>query len=147
MKIDFHAHLFPAKIRTARPSYFEGEPAFRLLYDSPNARMAGVADIIDAMDDAQVDVSVVFGFPWLSAETIRLHNDYILEAVSRFPKRLKGFCCVNVHDPNAPAEVARCLDAGMCGVGNWHSTSRESPRRRWRNLHPSWHCAWSGICR
>jgi predicted TIM-barrel fold metal-dependent hydrolase len=115
--IDFHTHLFPASIRTARERFFHGEPAFRLLYDSPKSRMVGVDELIAAMDEDGVDRSVVFGFPWRSLEKARLNNDYILEAVARYPERLAGLCCLDPGAEGATAEVARCLDAGLAGIG------------------------------
>ncbi len=115
--IDFHTHLFPESIRIARERYFDGEPAFRLLYDSPKSRMAGIEDLIATMDEDGVDRSVVFGFPWRRMETARMNNDYILEAVARHPRRLVGLCCLDPAAAGAAAEVDRCLDAGLAGIG------------------------------
>ena len=117
MIIDAHVHAFPASIRNARDAYFGDEPAFRLLYDSPKAELAGVEQIIAMMDDQSVDRSLIFGFPWRTADTFKRHNDYILEAVTRHPGRLLGFCCLDGMHPQAAAEVERCLQAGLCGVG------------------------------
>ncbi len=115
--IDFHTHLFPKSIRENRARFFEGEPAFRSLYGSPDARMAGAADLISAMDEDGVQVSLVFGFPWKNIETARRHNDYILEAVLRHPDRLMGLCCLDPGADPAGDEVRRCLDGGLSGVG------------------------------
>jgi hypothetical protein len=87
MIIDIHTHLFPAAVRQARQRFFQDEPAFELLYASPKARLAGASEIIATMDAQGVDKSVVFGFPWRSADTFRRNNDYILEAVARYPGR------------------------------------------------------------
>jgi predicted TIM-barrel fold metal-dependent hydrolase len=62
-------------------------------------------------------VSVVFGFPWKNLVSAALHNDYIMEAVARYPDRLKGFCCLDPCDEKAVLEVERCLSGGLCGVG------------------------------
>ncbi len=115
--IDFHTHLFPASIRTARERFFDGEPAFRLLYESPKSRLAGIDDLIAAMDEDGVDRSVVFGFPWRHLETARMNNDYILEAVARYPKRLAGLCCLDPAAEGAAVEVERCLNGGLAGIG------------------------------
>lgn len=117
MIIDFHAHIFPPKVRKNRDAYFEGEPAFRLLYQSPKARLIGAEDIIRAMDQEGVDVAVVFGFPWKNLITAVRHNDYVMEAVARYPDRLKGFCCLDPCHPQAVSEVERCLGGGLAGVG------------------------------
>ena len=115
--VDFHTHLFPPKIRENRDTYFKGEPAFELLYASSKSRMVGADETVATMDKQGVDVSVVFGFPWKNMEIARQHNDYIAEAVTRFPDRLKGFCCLDPCPSEAAAEVERCLDNGLCGVG------------------------------
>ncbi len=117
MIIDFHAHLFPRAIRESRESYFQGEPAFRLLYEPPKSRLVGAAALISALDEDGVDRAVVFGFPWRRLETARANNDYILEAVGRYPDRLVGLCCLDPAAPGAAAEVERCLAAGMAGMG------------------------------
>ncbi len=117
MIIDFHAHIFPKTIRDSREKYFKGEPAFELLYASPKSRMVGAADIISAMDEGGVDVSVVFGFPWRDADIFKKHNDYIMDAVQRYPKRLIGFCCFDAGSPSAADETGRCLEGGLSGVG------------------------------
>lgn len=117
MVIDFHVHTFPAEIRNYRERLFDDEPEFKLLYASPKAKLVSIADIIAMMDDQEVDLSVVFGFPWRSPDTCRRNNDYVIEAVNRYPQRLRGLCCVDSLNPDAPEEVQRCLDAGLSGVG------------------------------
>jgi predicted TIM-barrel fold metal-dependent hydrolase len=117
MIIDIHTHAFPTIVRQTRQRFFQDEPAFELLYASPKARLAGASDIIAVMDAQGVDKSVIFGFPWRNADTFKRNNDYILEAVARYPDRLIGFCCLDPTHRDAPDEVERCLKAGMSGVG------------------------------
>lgn len=117
MIIDFHTHIFPSAVRSNRTNYFEGEGAFELLYRPAKSKLVGADDILTAMNDNGVDYSVVFGFPWKDMEKTTFHNDYIIEAVHRYPDRLIGFCCVDPAHPNAAQEVERCLDAGLAGVG------------------------------
>ena len=117
MNIDFHVHTFPAAIRDHRERYFDAEPEFKLLYESPKSKLVAATDIIAMMDDQEIDLSVVFGFPWRDPETCRRNNDYVLEAAARYPDRLRGLCCVDSLNPDAAEEVERCLDAGMSGVG------------------------------
>jgi predicted TIM-barrel fold metal-dependent hydrolase len=87
------------------------------LYESPKSKLVGADNIIAAMDEEAVDRSVVFGFPWRNADTIKNNNDYVMEAVRRYPNRLIGFCCVDPTHKKAASEVERCLDAGCSGVG------------------------------
>ncbi|MBI9083098.1 MAG: amidohydrolase [Desulfobacterales bacterium] len=117
MVIDFHVHTFPREIRENREKFLPGEPAFALLYESHNAKLVSADEIVATMDEQGVDKSVVFGFPWRNPDTVKLNNDHVLEAVTRFPDRLMGFCCLDPFIPFAVKEVERCLDAGLCGVG------------------------------
>lgn len=117
MIIDVHVHTFPKKIREDRGAFFTGEPAFQLLYDSPKSKLVSAEEIVATMDEQGVDRSVVFGFPWRNPDTVRRNNDYVIEAVAKFPDRLMGLCCLDPFIPFAAEEVARCLNAGLCGVG------------------------------
>ncbi|MGA6924952.1 MAG: amidohydrolase family protein [Desulfosarcina sp.] len=117
MIVDFHVHTFPSQIRDHRERFFDAEPEFKLLYESPKSKLVSASTIVATMDEQAVDLSVVFGFPWRDPDTCRRNNDYVLEAVSRYPERLRGFCCVDSLNPDAVEEVRRCLDAGLCGVG------------------------------
>ncbi len=117
MIIDFHTHIFPKSIRVNRQDFFPGEPAFRLLYQSPKSRMVGAKEIVMSMDEQGVDVSVVFGFPWRNAEIYKMHNDYVLDAMTRFPERLIGFACFDLDSETAVKEAYRCIESGLSGVG------------------------------
>jgi predicted TIM-barrel fold metal-dependent hydrolase len=117
MIIDFHTHLFPGDIRKNRENYFTGEPAFEMIYKVPNSRLAGADQLIETMDEQGVDKAVVFGFPWKNSKTFKMHNDYILESVHKYPGRLIGLACFSISDQGIDAETERCLDAGLSGVG------------------------------
>lgn len=117
MIIDFHTHIFPQDIRDSRDKYFSGEPAFKLLYDSPKSKLVSAEELISVMDHHGVDKSVIFGFPWTNPEVFKLNNDYVLEAVNRYPDRFIGLTCFDLNSPQAAAETERCLEAGLSGVG------------------------------
>ncbi|RJP82029.1 MAG: amidohydrolase [Desulfobacteraceae bacterium] len=117
MIIDFHTHIFPEDICQNREKYFHQEPAFKLLYDSPKSKLVPAETILNAMDNHRIDISVVFGFPWKNRKTSQFCNDYILDVVSRYPNRFKGFCCFDPATENAGKETERCIQAGLSGVG------------------------------
>jgi predicted TIM-barrel fold metal-dependent hydrolase len=117
MIIDVHTHIFPPDVRSQRDRFFGDEPQFELLYNSAKSKMAGADEMVAMMDDQGVDRAVVLGFPWRTLETIKRHNDYIMEAVVRHPRRLIGFCCVDPLHPEAASEAQRCLEAGLSGLG------------------------------
>lgn len=136
MIIDIHTHLFPDKVRSDRESYFSSEPSFELLYSSPSSRLVGVDELVSAMDANHIDKCVVFGFPWHTSDTCRMHNDYIIEAVQKHPGRLIGFGCFDPLSVEAARETERCLNAGLSGIGELAFYRSGIPEQALEHLAP-----------
>ncbi|MCP3871873.1 MAG: amidohydrolase family protein [Desulfobacteraceae bacterium] len=117
MIIDSHTHIFPDKIKQDRSRYFDNEPEFKLLYNSPIAKINTADDIIKSMDTFKVDISIVCGFPWRTPEFSKKNNDIVIEAVQKHPDRIKGLACFDVSWEGAAEETKRCINAGLCGAG------------------------------
>jgi predicted TIM-barrel fold metal-dependent hydrolase len=116
--IDFHTHVFPPDVKKNRQKYIERDPCLAILYSDPKARIATAEELIASMDEAGVDISVILNIGWTTHEMCRETNDYIIDAVSRYPRRLVGFGAVQPNSPRAAvAEIERCAKAGMRGVG------------------------------
>ena len=87
--------------------------------DSHNHLTAdGPRKLIEAADLLGIErlaVSVPFA---ATPEAFRKSNDTVLQAMREFPKRLLGQCIVDpVYQKESLAEMDRCLDAGMIGLG------------------------------
>ena len=122
MIIDFHTHIFPPWLRERRDEYSKADPCFSLLYSQPKARMATAEELIASMDEASIDLSVVLNAGWVSQELCVKTNDYILDSVSRYPKRLVGLCAIQPGAGDAAiAELERCAKAGAKGIGELRS--------------------------
>ncbi len=117
MRIDVHTHIFPPEMVERRERFFEGEPVFRLLYESSKSKLATVEMLLENMDRTGVDRSVIFGFPWQDNELSRRHNDYVLESAARHPDRLIPLACVAPMTEGSLEEADRCLSAGARGLG------------------------------
>ncbi|RPH48110.1 MAG: amidohydrolase [Desulfobacteraceae bacterium] len=117
MIIDFHTHIFPAKISENREKYFTSEHAFKLLYTSPKSKLVGAERLIEVMDESGVDKSVIFGFPWQNEETFIMHNDYIIDSVRKHSDRLIGFACFDPFNKATGREAERCVEGGLSGIG------------------------------
>jgi predicted TIM-barrel fold metal-dependent hydrolase len=116
--IDFHTHVFPPDVKQNRNKYIERDPCFAILYSDPKAKIATADELIASMDEAGVDISVILNIGWTTHELCVETNDYIIDAVSRYPQRLVGFCAVQPNSPKAAAaEIERCAGAGIKGVG------------------------------
>ncbi len=126
MIVDFHTHIVPPCFLERREEIVRRDATFRALFSDPRSRLATAEDLVSAMDDAGVDVSVVMGFGWTDRDVAGEANDYIIQAVECHPGRLVGFCSVNpAWGPDAVAEAARCAAAGAAGIGELHPDSQE----------------------
>ncbi|MDY6908038.1 MAG: amidohydrolase family protein [Chloroflexota bacterium] len=118
MIVDFHTHIVPPWVRDRREEYVGRDPCFDVLYASPRARLITADELVAAMDEEGIDVSVALNIGWVRHELCCETNDYIMEAVSRYPGRLVGFCAVQPCAGGAAvAEVERCARGGLRGIG------------------------------
>jgi hypothetical protein len=116
--IDFHTHIFPPELKENREQYLGRDPCFDHLYSDPKAKLATAEDLIASMDREGIDLSIVLNIGWTSHQMCVETNDYILEAISRYPKRLVGFCAIQPKAGEAAiAELERCARGGMRGIG------------------------------
>ncbi len=118
MIIDFHTHIFPPRVKKNPGKYIDSDPSFAILYSGKNAKLATADELIASMDRDGVDISVVVNIGWTTHELCVETNDYILESIARYPQRLVGFCSVQPNSCEAAvAEIERCAEGGMKGVG------------------------------
>jgi len=118
MIIDFHTHIFPPKMIENRDSYIGRDPCFDVLYANSKSKLATADELIANMDKEGIDVSVVLNIGWRSHELCLETNDYIMEAIARYPNRLVGFCAVQPLDSEkALVELERCVRGGVKGIG------------------------------
>jgi len=118
MIIDFHTHIFPPRIKKAPSKYIDSDACFAILYSSAKAKLATADELIASMDEAGIDISVVLNIGWTTHELCVETNDYILESIARYPKRLIGFCTVQPYSLQAALdEIERCTQGGIRGVG------------------------------
>ncbi len=118
MIIDFHTHIVPLWIKERRQEYLGRDPLFDHLYSNPKAKLATADDLIAGMDEEGIDISVALNIGWISHELCQETNDYIMEAVSHYPKRLVGFCAIQPKAGDvAIAELERCAKGGLRGIG------------------------------
>ncbi len=118
MIVDAHTHIFPPEVAQRRETFCMMDKFFGELYGNPAVRIARVEELLAEMDGAGVDVSVLCGFGWASHELCVMHNDYLLDCVSRYPDRLVALAAAQpLAGDRALAEVERCLARGARGVG------------------------------
>jgi len=116
--IDAHVHVHRPEVAACREEYCGRELYFRALYSEPKVRMATMEELIRDMDEDGVACSVICGFAWRDAGLCRDDNDYVMEAVRRYPDRFIGLAVVNpMAGQEAVREMERCAQGGLRGVG------------------------------
>ena len=115
--VDVHTHLFPEWVQQNRWEFVKRDSVFKEIYGNEKARMVTGQDLVATMDEEDVALSVVFGFPWADQGINRNHNNSILETASAFPDRLIPFACLNPLAPGAGEEASRCIGKGAKGIG------------------------------
>lgn len=118
MIIDAHTHIISPEVASAKASYLDRDGWFDECYRNPKARFASAESLVASMDAAGIERSVITGFAFADPALCAASNDYLIEAVRRFPGRFIGLAAVQ-PEAGLPAvyELERCLQAGLSGVG------------------------------
>jgi predicted TIM-barrel fold metal-dependent hydrolase len=118
MIIDCHTHIFPDEVKKNRESFCRQDKVFSSVYHNPKAKIIGAAELVDSMDEAGIDQSVICGFPWNESELCSLHNQYLFDSAARYPDRLIVFLLLRFSAPDWSAkELHRGIKNGAKGVG------------------------------
>jgi hypothetical protein len=121
MIIDAHCHILPDSFPERHAQLTALDATYANLFPNANPKMATAEHLVQAMQVAGVDRSVVMGMGWATYGLAREANDYIINSVARFPRQLSGFCSVNPSwGTDAVRELERCAVAGLLGVGELH---------------------------
>ena len=116
MIVDAHVHVLPERLRAAR-EVIAGADAWFALCHSGDRDIATVDDLLAAMDDDGIDRSVCLGWPFADSHLCAQLNDAAAAAQRAHPDRITAFGIVSPNDPGAAAEVRRCADLGLRGIG------------------------------
>jgi predicted TIM-barrel fold metal-dependent hydrolase len=137
MIIDCHTHIFPEEMRKKREAFCKRDEGFSSIYKNSKARMVGVQDLIESMDESGVEKSVICGFPWSRPDLCSLHNEYLMESASQYPHRLIVFVSLLFSDPDwSRRELDRGLKGGARGVGEIAFYCEEMTSRDITSMRP-----------
>lgn len=117
MIIDVHTHIYPDEFIRDQEKISKTEPHFDLLTHNKVHKWGNADDLIRRMDETGINQSWVFGFAFNDLGLCKVCNDYVIDAVRRYPTRLKGFASISPMARGFVAEIERCADAGLIGVG------------------------------
>lgn len=120
MIIDAHVHYTPPELRAHLDEFIRFEPYWGLLMGGPNSVQGWVSAerMIEDMDRADVDKVLLMGEYRRLQEGCVARNDEALEIARRYGNRVLPFAMLQPRAGQAALdELARCVDAGMVGVG------------------------------
>ncbi len=136
MILDVHVHIYPEELRRDQEIISKKEPHFDLLTHNRVHKWGTADELIAKMDETGVDQSWIFGFAFRDPGLCRVCNDAVIDAVRRYPGRLKGFASVSPMTRGFTAEIERCADAGLIGVGELFPQGQnfalDDVRQTWR---------------
>jgi uncharacterized protein len=123
VRIDAHVHYTPPSLARELRARADEEPYWSLLLE-PGPSGQVVQEWVEAermladMDRVCLDRVVIQGSYWQKHESCRARNAEVSDLLRRWPDRLSAFAIVQPKAGQcALDELERCLDGGMCGVG------------------------------
>lgn len=117
MIIDAHTHAFPPRMIERRGRLVPVDASFAELYGDARAKMVSADALLESMDRAGVDVSIVCGFWWEHADLAEEHAAYLLDAAASSNGRLIPFVPVAATGPALSDTLARMVRHGARGLG------------------------------
>lgn len=121
---DSHVHLFPPEIYQNWDKYAAMDETFANLTRKPangkgtEEAWVNIEEALACADEAGVWGLGMQGWYWNDPGLMRLHNDYMAEALKKYPDRLRGFISVNPKfGREALDEIERCASLGFSGIG------------------------------
>jgi predicted TIM-barrel fold metal-dependent hydrolase len=126
MVIDALTHILPLYFNENRDEALTRDRTFAALFANPKARIVQAEHLLEEMDRAGIERSVIAGFGWTDQELARRSNDYLLESTEKYPEALIPLCSVNPLWPDdaASKEAERCLKFGARGIGELHADTQ-----------------------
>ncbi|NLY67499.1 MAG: amidohydrolase family protein, partial [Tissierellia bacterium] len=112
-----HVHVTPPDIIKDWKKIAEKELYFKLLSESPVNKFATVEDVVVELDNSKVDKAVIFGFAFKDMGLCRYVNDYVADAIKRYPDKLIGYMVLDPTSDEMEKEIDRCMYLGLKGVG------------------------------
>ncbi|MDO4475643.1 MAG: amidohydrolase family protein [Lachnospiraceae bacterium] len=121
---DVHVHLFPPEFYENWDRYAAMDATFEALTRKPangkgtEEAWVNIEEALACCDEAGVQGMCMQGWYWNDPGLMREHNDYMADALKKYPDRLRGFMSINpVFGDAALEEIERCEKLGFSGIG------------------------------
>ncbi len=115
--IDVHTHAFPPRMIERRGRLVPQDSGFAAIYGEASAAMVSADALLESMDRAGVDVSIVCGFWWSEPDLAEEHAAYLVDAARVSGGRLIPFVPVTGSGPELSETLDRLVRHGARGLG------------------------------
>ena len=85
MIVDLHTHIFPPSLRNRPERWLDRDATFAELFAGPRAKMATAEELLEAMDEDSVVLSVAIGIGWTDQVVAREASDYAIDRSAAIP--------------------------------------------------------------
>lgn len=116
-RVDAHTHLFPPSQHETRDEIASRDRTFREMYGPPEAKMATLAELLAALDAADIEQAVVAGFAFGAERDLEEQNGYLLEARRSGQGRIAVLATVNPARDGWEQQACQALEEGAVGFG------------------------------
>ena len=118
MIIDSHTHLFSDKQISRRKELSRNDENFNSIYSSVKAKMANAEDLLESMDQANVDMSIIMGFHWKEKVHFDSHAKYLISQQQNYPDKFICFVPLYINNFNEiKVKIEDMHKAGVKGFG------------------------------
>ena len=119
---DVHCHLLPPELRQPPAASWQ-DTWFAACHADANDFASG-AEVVQALDAAQLERAVVFGWPFADPGLLTEVNAYVAREAAASDGRLVGLAMINPGRPGWEAELSRCRSLGLRGVGELNADAQ-----------------------
>jgi predicted TIM-barrel fold metal-dependent hydrolase len=120
---DVHCHLLPPGLRQPLAPSWQ-DPWFAACH-AGSAHFADGPEVLRALDQAQLERAVVFGWPFADPGLLAEVNDYVAAQAAASGGRLIGMALINPGRPGWDQELTRCRELGLVGIGELNADAQD----------------------
>jgi len=122
MIIDAHVHYTPPSLKARLHTLADSEPYWHLLLNPPTGKSiqawSTAERMIHNMDATGIDKIVLVGEYFRQHENCVQRNNQAIDIINRWPDRVLALATIQPNAGSAAlAELDRCIDNGLVGVG------------------------------
>ncbi|MBV8445298.1 MAG: amidohydrolase family protein, partial [Candidatus Dormibacteraeota bacterium] len=124
MNVDAHVHILAASLRDRRDEIAAGDAWFAMCHTAQRA-IATADELFSEMERAEIDHAVCLGWPFADRALREASNEHLAALQQQHPQRITAFGIVNPASADTEAELRRCAERGLRGIGELNCDAQQ----------------------